>query len=179
MQEYEFIFRIVAMTEIGNYKYCNSLTSYSRFKTRVVNIGNVPMGGDNPIRVQTMTNTNTLDTEATVKQCIRCIEAGAEYVRITAPGTAEAENLANIKNELVKRGYNTPLIADIHFNPKAAEVAAAIVEKVRINPGNYTDTKKFKDMALSDEAYAIELEKIHSRILPLINICKQHGLPFE
>jgi (E)-4-hydroxy-3-methylbut-2-enyl-diphosphate synthase len=116
-----------------------------RFPTRIVNIGDVPLGGTNPIRVQSMTNTNTLDTKATVEQAIRMIEAGCEYVRIAVPGMKEVENLRNIKNELRKQGYNAPLIADVHFNPKLAEIAAGIVEKVRINPGNYVDKKKMLD----------------------------------
>lgn len=121
--------------------YCNSLASYSRLKTREVKIGQLLLGNGHPIRVQTMTTTDTMDTQATVAQCIRCIEAGAEMVRITAPSKKEAENLLQIKNELRKRGYETPLIADIHFTPNAAEIAAKIVEKVRINPGNYIDKK--------------------------------------
>jgi len=147
--------------------------NYQRFLTREVKIGNTPLGGNNPIRIQSMTNTDTLNTEATVAQSIRMIEAGCEYVRITAPGVKEAENLANIKNELWKRGYNTPLIADIHFNPKAAEVAAGIVEKVRINPGNYVDrnTGKFE---FNDKEYQEELERISERIFPLIEICKKN-----
>src|SRR5450631_2368340 len=120
-------------------RYCNSLTEYSRFVTREVAIGDVPMGGNNPIRIQSMTTTDTMDTKATVEQSIRMIEAGCEYVRITAPSLNEAQNLLEIKNELRKRGYQTPLIADIHFTPNAAELAAKIVEKVRINPGNYVD----------------------------------------
>ena len=158
-----------------DYKYCNSLTAYSRFKTRVINIGNVPMGGHFPIRIQSMTNTNTLDTLATVEQSIRLIEAGCEYVRITAPGIKEAENLAHIKKELKARGYDVPLIADIHFNPAAAEIAASIVEKVRINPGNYTDKKKFEKLEYSESEYQEEINKIKERISPLIKICKEHG----
>ena len=138
----------------------------TRFLTRVVNIGNVPLGGNNPIRVQSMTNTDTRDTEATVSQAIRMIEAGCEYVRIAVPGIREAENLINIKNELRKRGYQTPLIADVHFNPKIAEIAAAIVEKVRINPGNYGGS------GIEDK---FELEQIYDRIEPLLKICKEHG----
>ncbi len=135
-------------------------------------IGSVPLGGDHPIRIQSMTNTDTLDTKASVAQCIRIIEAGADFVRLTAQGIREAENLANIKKELLKAGFRTPLIADIHFNPAAAEVAAAIVEKVRINPGNYTDKRaSFKQINLSDKEYLAELERIHSRLLPLINTC--------
>ena len=159
----------------ADYKYCNSLTTYSRFKTRVVHIGNVPLGGHNPIRIQSMTNTNTLDTIATVEQCIRLVEAGCEYVRITAPGIKEAENLEKIKKELHNRGLDIPLIADVHFNPQVAEYAAKIVEKVRINPGNYTDKKNFKKLDYSDAEYAEEIEKIRDRISPLIKICKDHG----
>ncbi len=144
------------------------------FKSRVVNIGDVPMGGDNPIRIQSMTSTKTMDTEATVAQSIRMIKAGCEYVRITAPGIREAEHLAVIKNELKKNGYSTPLIADIHFQPKAAEVAARIIEKVRINPGNYTDRNKGK-VEYSESEYAAEVDKIRKRIRPLINVCKEYG----
>ena len=125
-----------------NNKYCNSLTKYSRFKTREVKIGDIPLGGNNPIRIQSMTTTLTMDTIATVEQTIRMVESGCEYVRITAPSIKDAKNLKNIKDELLKRGYNVPLIADIHFTPNAAEEAARIVEKVRVNPGNYVDTKE-------------------------------------
>ena len=158
-----------------NIKYCNSLTKYSRYKTRVVNIGNVSLGGDNPIRVQSMTTTDTMDTIATVEQSIRIIEAGADYVRITAPSLKEAQNLKNIKDELRKRGYTTPLIADIHFTPNAAEIAAAIVEKVRVNPGNYADRKRFKIFEITDQMYAEELERIHESFSPLVKVCKEHG----
>ena len=123
--------------------YCESLSNYKRLKTREVKVGNLVIGGNNPIRIQTMTTTDTMDTVATVAQTIRCIEAGAELVRITAPSKNEAENLLNIKEELRKLGYNTPLVADIHFTPNAAEIAAKIIEKVRVNPGNYVDKKKF------------------------------------
>lgn len=156
-------------------KYCNSLTDYSRFKTREVTIGNVKMGGDNPIVIQSMTTTDTMDTMATVKQSIRMIEAGCELVRITAPSKKEAENLRNIKNELVKRGYNTPLVADIHFTPNAAEIAARIVEKVRVNPGNYADKKKFDIIEYSDAQYQEELNRIREKFTPLVKICKEHG----
>jgi (E)-4-hydroxy-3-methylbut-2-enyl-diphosphate synthase len=144
------------------------------FKSKVVNIGNLPMGGDYPIRIQSMTSTNTMDTPATVEQSIRMIEAGCEYVRITAPGIKEAKNLANIKKELRKKGYTTPLIADIHYQPKAAEVAARIVEKVRINPGNYVDRKQGR-LQFTESEYNAELEKIRERIKPLIHICKETG----
>jgi (E)-4-hydroxy-3-methylbut-2-enyl-diphosphate synthase len=156
-------------------KYCNSLTKYSRLKTREVKVGNIGIGGDNPIRVQSMTTTDTMDTQATVEQAIRMIEAGCEIVRITAPSKKEAENLANIKAELRKRGYDTPLVADIHFTPNAAEIAATIVEKVRVNPGNYADKKKFEEIEYTDESYAAELERIKERLIPLITICKEHG----
>ena len=138
-------------------------------------IGNVPLGGTNPIRIQSMTNTDTLDTKSSVEQCIRIIEAGADYVRLTAQGIREAENLAKIKEELRNAGFDTPLIADIHFNPAAAETAARIVEKVRINPGNYADKRaSFESRILSDKEYNEELERIHSKLLPLINICKEN-----
>src|SRR5476649_1719114 len=134
-------------------RYCNSLTEYSRFVTREVFIGDVPMGGNNPIRVQSMTTTDTMNTIATVEQSIRMIDAGCEYVRITAPSIKEAQNLENIKKELKARGYNTPLIADIHFTPNAAELAARLVEKVRVNPGNYADKKKFETIDYTDLEY--------------------------
>ncbi|MEO6882493.1 MAG: (E)-4-hydroxy-3-methylbut-2-enyl-diphosphate synthase [Bacteroidia bacterium] len=155
--------------------YCNSLDYYSRYKTRVVNIGDVPLGGENPIRVQSMTTTDTMNTLATVEQSIRMIEAGCEYVRITAPSMNEAKNLENIKKELRKRGYKTPLIADIHFTPNAAELAARIVEKVRVNPGNYADKKKFEQIDYSDSTYEAELERIRERFTPLVKICKEYG----
>ena len=158
-----------------DYKYCNSLSTYSRFKTRVINIGNVPMGGYFPIRVQSMTNTNTMDTIATVEQCIRLAEAGCDYVRITAQGLKEAQNLAKIKKELKVRGFEIPLIADVHFNPEVAEEAARIVEKVRINPGNYTDKKRFENIDYSKSQYEEEIDKIRERISPLIKICKEYG----
>jgi len=157
------------------YKYCNSLTSYKRWKSREVKIGDIALGGDNPIRVQSMTTTDTMDTKGTVDQSIRMIEAGCEYVRITAPSKKQAENLQNIKNELIKRGYNTPLIADIHFTPNAAEIAARIVEKVRINPGNFADRKKFNYIEYTDDQYDAEISRIRKRFLPLIKVCKEYG----
>ena len=138
-------------------------------------VGNVGIGGDNPIRIQSMTTTDTMDTEATVAQAIRMIDAGCELVRITAPSKKEAENLANIKAELRKRGYETPLVADIHFTPNAAEIAAKIVEKVRINPGNYADKKKFETLDYTDESYNEELERIRKSFEPLVKICKEYG----
>lgn len=155
--------------------YCNSLTEYIRFKTREVYVGDVPLGGDNPIRVQSMTTTNTMDTIGTVEQTIKMVEAGCEYVRITAPSKKDAENLKNIKDELEKRNVFVPLVADIHFTPNAAETAARIVEKVRINPGNYIDKKKFAVRDYTDEEYNAELEKIYERFSPLVKICKENG----
>ncbi len=147
---------------------------FHRFKTREVSIGAIAMGGNNPIRIQSMTNTNTLDTQATVEQTIRLANAGCEYVRITAQGIKEAENLAVIKKKLHQQGCTIPLIADIHYNPKAAEVAARLVEKVRINPGNYTDRNSDK-IHFSDAEYLEAKERIRENIAPLISICKQYG----
>lgn len=155
--------------------YCHSLTQYKRLITREVKIGDVLLGNGHPIRVQTMTTTDTMDTMATVEQTIRCIEAGAELVRITAPSKKEAENLQNIKDELRKRGYSTPLVADIHFTPNAAEIAARIVEKVRVNPGNYVDKKKFETIDYTDAEYQEEIERIVERFTPLVKICKEYG----
>ncbi|MEZ4739830.1 MAG: (E)-4-hydroxy-3-methylbut-2-enyl-diphosphate synthase [Flavobacteriales bacterium] len=162
-------------TTIAPLAYCPSLTRYERWKTRAVRIGDIGIGGDNPIRVQSMTTTDTMDTAATVAQSIRMIEAGCELVRITAPSKKEAENLAVIKKQLVAAGYNTPLVADIHFTPNAAEIAARIVEKVRVNPGNYADKKKFDVREYSDDQYQAELERIRERFTPLVKICKEHG----
>lgn len=155
--------------------YCNSITQYSRLITKEVKIGDLLLGNGHQIRVQTMTTTDTMNTIATVEQTIRCIEAGAELVRITAPSIKEAENLLNIKNELRKRGYSTPLIADIHFTPNAAEVAARIIEKVRVNPGNYVDKKKFEQIEYTDAEYIEEIERIRDRFTPLVKICKEYG----
>ena len=160
--------------------YCESLTEYKRLKTKEVKIGDLLLGNPDgyrghPIRVQTMTTTDTMDTVATVEQSIRCIEAGAELVRITAPSKNDAENLLPIKNELRKRGYHTPLVADIHFTPNAAEIAARIVEKVRVNPGNYVDKKKFELIEYTDADYAEEIDRIRERFTPLIKICKEYG----
>ena len=155
--------------------YAESLTHYKRLKTLEVKVGDLLIGNYHPIRIQTMTTTDTMDTVGTVEQSIRCIEAGAELVRITAPSKKEAENLLNIKNELHKRGYKTPLVADIHFTPNAAEIAARIVEKVRVNPGNYVDKKKFELKEYSDADYQEEIERIRNRFTPLIKICKEYG----
>ena len=155
--------------------YSESLTSYKRIHTRPVKVGNLVIGGGHPIRVQTMTTTDTMDTDATVAQVIRCIEAGAELVRVTAPSKKEAENLANIKAILHSKGYTTPLVADIHFTPNAAEIAARIVEKVRVNPGNYVDKKKFEQIDYTDAEYVEEIERIREKFSPLVLICKEHG----
>lgn len=155
--------------------YAESLTRYKRLATREIRVGDLLLGNFNPIRIQTMTTTDTMDTMATVEQSIRCIEAGSELVRITAPSKREAENLLNIKNELRKRGYATPLVADIHFTPNAAEIAARIVEKVRVNPGNYVDKKKFELIEYSNADYLEEIERIGTRFTPLVLICKEYG----
>ncbi len=156
-------------------KYCDSLTSYKRRETVEVNIGDVPLGSMHPIRVQSMTTVDTMDTLGSVEQTIRMVEAGCEYVRITAPSIKEAKNLENIKKELRQRGYTVPLIADIHFTPNAAEMAAKIVEKVRVNPGNYADKKRFEHIEYTDQSYNEELERIRERFSPLVKLCKEYG----
>lgn len=156
-------------------QYCVHPLKYNRLKTREIKIGDLLLGNDHPIRIQTMTTTDTMDTQATVAQTIRCIEAGAELVRITAPSKNEAENLLNIRKELHSRGYTTPLVADIHFTPNAAEIAARIVEKVRVNPGNYIDKKKFDTLEYTDAEYAAEIDNIRRRFSPLVKICKEYG----
>ncbi len=155
--------------------YCNNLTQYSRYKTREVFIGDIPLGGNNPIRIQSMTTTDTMNTIATVEQTIRMVDAGCEYVRITAPSINEAKNLEVIKKELKARGYIVPLIADIHFTPNAAEMAARIVEKVRVNPGNYVDKKKFDLVEYTEAEYQEEIDRIRKRFTPLVKICKEYG----
>ena len=166
--------QIINLIENGN-RYANSLTEYSRRKTITVNIGDVPMGSDFPIRVQSMTTIDTMDTLGSVEQTVRMIESGCEYVRITAPSVKEAQNLDNIRKELRKRGYNVPLVADIHFTPNAAELAARLVEKVRINPGNYADKKRFETIDYTELGYQNELDRIRTKFLPLVNICKEYG----
>ena len=152
-----------------------NLFKYNRRTSIPVKIGNIEMGGNNPIRIQSMTTTDTMDTNATVNQSIRMINAGCELVRVTAPSIKDAKNLRNIKDELNKKGYNVPLVADIHFTPNAAEIAAEIVEKVRINPGNYADKKKFQQLEYDDKSYNDEIERIYERVSPLIKICKTNG----
>jgi len=156
-------------------KYCNNMFQRSRFVTREVSIGNLKMGGNNPIRVQSMTTTDTMDTEGSVEQSIRMIEAGCELVRLTAPSIKEAHNLQLIRKKLNERGYKTPLVADIHFTPNAAEVAAKVVEKVRVNPGNYADKKKFEEIEYTDESYRAELHRIEEKFTPLVLLCKEQG----
>lgn len=151
------------------------LFNYSRRETSVVNIGATPLGGDNPIRIQSMTNTATQDTDACVAQAKRIADAGGEYVRLTTQGVKEAENLRNINAALRRDGYMTPLVADVHFNPRVADVAALYAEKVRINPGNYVDAARtFKHLEYTDEEYAQELQKIRDRFVPFLNICKEN-----
>ena len=150
-------------------------TQYHRRKTREVSIGNLALGGNNPIRIQSMTNTFTSDIEKTVAQCIALINAGCEYIRIATPSVKDVESLKVIKNSLRKKGYQTPLIADVHFNPKVAEMAAEVVEKVRINPGNYADKKTNKPLDYSDKEYNLEIERIAERLQPLLTICQRNG----
>ncbi len=156
-------------------KYCNSLTAFSRLKSHAVQVGPIGFGGDNPIRLQSMTTADTMDTEGSVEQAIRMIEAGCELVRYTAPSKKEAENLNNIRIELDKRGFSTPIVADIHFTPNAAEVAANYIEKIRVNPGNYADKKKFEEIEYTDTSYQAELERIREKFTPLVLLCKQKG----
>lgn len=158
-----------------NKSYCKDILNRKRFNTIEVTIGNVKMGANNPIRLQSMTTTDTMNTIGSVEQSIRMIDAGCELVRLTAPSKNEAENLANIKNELNKRGYTVPLVADIHFTPNAAEIASKIVEKVRVNPGNYADKKKFEEIEYTEETYQKELERIEIKFTPLVLLCIENN----
>jgi (E)-4-hydroxy-3-methylbut-2-enyl-diphosphate synthase len=155
--------------------YCIDPYHRKRFPTVSVSVGSLEMGGSNPVRLQSMTTVDTMDTEGSVAQAVRMIDAGCELVRLTTPSIKEAENLQLVKKELLKRGYTTPLVADIHFTPNAAEVAAKIVEKVRVNPGNYADKKKFEEIAYTDETYQAEIQRIEEKFTPLVLLCKQHG----
>lgn len=155
-------------------RYCTSLTEYQRRETWEVEVANVPMGGKNPIRIQTMTNTNTKDVIATVRQIIKTYQAGAEYVRVTVPTMQDADALSEIVAQLTKSGYAIPLVADIHFNPKIARACASIVDKVRVNPGNFVDSKRFEHIEYSDSDYQAELLKIKEEFVPLLTICKKH-----
>ena len=155
--------------------YCVDLLSRKRFPTLEVRIGKLNLGGENPIRLQSMTTTDTMDTQKSIEQSIRMIDAGCELVRLTAPSKNEAENLGLIRAELNKLGYDAPLVADIHFTPNAAEIAAKLVEKVRVNPGNYADKKKFEEIEYTDESYLAELIRIEEKFTPLVLLCKEHG----
>ncbi|MCF2497590.1 (E)-4-hydroxy-3-methylbut-2-enyl-diphosphate synthase [Dyadobacter chenhuakuii] len=166
---------VVTASEKTTNLYCPSLTAYKRRETITINIGDLPMGSDYPIRVQSMTTVDTMDTQGSIDEVIRMVDSGCEYVRITAPSVKEAQNLENIRNGLRKLGINVPLIADIHFTPNAAELAARIVEKVRINPGNYADRKRFEVIDYTDASYAAELERIREKFIPLVRICKEYG----
>lgn len=159
----------------STFAYCVNPFHFSRLLTSEVKIGDLLLGGNNPIRVQSMTTTDTMDTLGSVEQSIRMIDAGSELVRLTAPSKKEAENLSLIKDELVKRGYNTPLVADIHFTPNAAEIAAKYVEKVRINPGNFADKKRFESIDYTDESYQLELVRIEEKFTPLVLLCKENN----
>lgn len=163
------------MIETTNNHYCSDFFNRKRIETIEVQIGKIKLGGNQPIRLQSMTTTDTMDTEKSVEQSIRMIDAGCELVRLTAPSKKEAENLGNISNELKSRGYDTPLVADIHFTPNAAEIAAKLIEKVRVNPGNYADKKKFEELDFTDESYQAELKRIEQKFIPLVEICKKHG----
>lgn len=158
-----------------NKQYCNDPLNYQRFETREVTIGNLHLGGKNPIRIQSMTTADTMDTQASVEESIRMIEAGCELVRLTAPSKKEAENLGVIKQALVSHGFDTPLVADIHFTPNAAEVAADYIEKIRVNPGNYADKKKFEELEYTDDSYQQELIRIEEKFTPLVLKCKALG----
>ena len=156
--------------------YCPDPFHYSRRKTREVCIGKVGVGGANPIRVQSMITCDTMDTAACVQQTLDLVKVGCEIVRITAPTVTDAKNLQNIKSSLLARGCDVPIVADIHFKPEAAIEAAQWVDKVRINPGNYADSKKFKIIEYTDEQYAAELERIRERFTPLVKLCKERGV---
>jgi (E)-4-hydroxy-3-methylbut-2-enyl-diphosphate synthase len=156
--------------------YVKNIFKYQRRKTNLVQVGTLSIGSDVPIRVQSMTTTDTMDTEGSIAQSIRMIEAGCELVRLTAPSKKEAENLAHIQAGIRQQGYDTPLVADIHFTPNAAEAAAKIIDKVRINPGNYVDKKKFEEIAYTAETYQEELLRIAERFTPLVLLCKSRGV---
>ena len=158
-----------------NPTYCIDPFNRKRLPTMEVRIGQLTLGGDNPIRLQSMTTTDTMDTNGSVAQSIRMIDAGCELVRLTAPSKNEAENLGVIHTKLAKIGYHVPLVADIHFTPNAAEIAAKLIEKVRVNPGNYADKKKFEEIDYTDESYQAELIRIETKFTPLVNLCKEYG----
>ena len=157
-------------------EFCDSPHSFKRNSTREVTIGNKKIGGNQPILIQSMTTTDTMDTEGTIQQSIRMIDAGCEMVRITAPSKKDAENLRVIRDQLKAKGYDIPLVADIHFTPNAAEIAATIVEKVRVNPGNYADKKKFEEIDYTDNSYQDELNRIELKFTPLVKLCKENNV---
>ena len=161
--------------EVSLLRYCSSLSLPFRRRTRVVTVGDLPLGGAHPVRLQSMTTTDTMDVAATVAQTLRLAAAGSEYVRLTVPSQKEAQQLPAIKKALLAAGCRVPLIADIHFTPKAAEIAAQYVEKVRINPGNYADKKRFAQIEYTDASYEAELSRIAERFTPLVKICKREG----
>jgi (E)-4-hydroxy-3-methylbut-2-enyl-diphosphate synthase len=163
------------MSDKARHNYTENLSKYQRRKTNTVKVGDLYMGSDYSIRIQSMTTTDTMDTKGSVEQIMRMVDAGCELVRLTAPSINEAKNLENIKNELRAKGIHVPLVADIHFTPNAAEVAARIVEKVRVNPGNYADKKKFDIIEYTDADYQAELDRIREKFTPLVRICKEHG----
>lgn len=163
------------MSETKMSNYCVDPFNRKRFKTREITVGNIRIGGEQPVRIQSMTTTDTMDTAGSVEQSIRMIDAGCELVRLTAPSKKEAEKLGIIRQELEKKGYTAPLVADIHFTPNAAEIAARLIQKVRVNPGNYADKKKFEEIDFTDDAYQEELKRIETKFKPLVQICKEHG----
>jgi (E)-4-hydroxy-3-methylbut-2-enyl-diphosphate synthase len=156
-------------------QHCSSLYHYRRRATRIVHVGQVAIGGDNPVRVQSMITCDTMDTEASIRQTLDLAAVGCEIVRITAPTVKDAANLQHIVAGLRARGCDVPIVADIHFKPEAAMEAAKWVEKIRVNPGNYADSKKFKIVEYTDEQYAAELERIRERFSPLVKFCREHG----
>ena len=158
-----------------NNSYCVDIMTHIRLPTLEVRIGELIVGGDQPIRLQSMTTTDTMDTDASVAQSIRMINAGCELVRLTAPSKNEAENLGVIRKKLESLGFSTPLVADIHFTPNAAEIAAKLVQKVRVNPGNYADKKKFEEIDYTDDSYQAELDRIEEKFTPLVLLCKANG----
>lgn len=163
------------MNSNSDFPYCEDFFNRKRFPTREIKVGKLMLGGENPIRVQSMTTTDTMNTEASVEQSIRMIDAGCELVRLTAPSKNEAENMGKIKGILNEKGYFAPLVADIHFTPNAAEIAARLIEKVRVNPGNYADKKKFEEIDYTNDSYQKELDRIEQKFTPLIHICKENG----
>src|ERR1700730_4506333 len=156
-------------------RFCESPLQYRRRRTREVRVGKVGIGGNNPIRVQSMITCDTMDTEASIQQTIELANVGCEIVRITAPTAKDSRNLENIVKGLRARGCDAPIVADIHFKPEAAMEAAKWVEKVRINPGNYADSKKFKIREYTGEQYAAELNRIRERFSPLVDLSKKRG----